>query len=69
MIIEAIAKHFGVLVLKMVKTYTLLGMEIELLDYNKLEIGIKSYIQEAIYFFNNYVSTKISYSVNKNRQK
>ena len=41
-------------------------MVIELLDDNKLEIVMKSYIQEAINLFAKDVSTKVSSQVNKN---
>ena len=51
MITGAIAKHFGDLVITRGKNHTFLGIDIELLDDNKLVICMKSYIQEAIIFF------------------
>ena len=50
-IIEAIEKHLGDLVITRAKNHTLLHMDIELLDDNKLEISMKSHIQEAIILF------------------
>ena len=44
-------------------------MGIELLDNNNTEIATKSYIQEAIGFFDEDVSTKVSSPVNKNMHK
>ena len=41
-------------------------MCIELLDNNKLEIGMKIYIQGAIMFFDGDVSTKVSSPANQN---
>ena len=65
MIIEAIAKQFGYLVITRGKKCTFLCMDIEILDNNKLAIGMKSYIQEAVDFFNEEMSTKVSSPENK----
>ena len=44
-------------------------MDIGLLDDNKIEIGMKGYIQEAINVFDEEMSTKVSYPENKNLHK
>ena len=68
-IIKATAKHFGNLVIARGKNHTFLGMDIGLLDDNKIEIGMKGYIQEAINVFDEEMSTKVSYPENKNLHK
>ena len=35
-------------------------MEVEILDHNKLAIGMKSYIQEAVGFFDEDMFKKVS---------
>ena len=59
MIIEVIAKKWGFSDCRG-KKYPTLGMDIELLDDNKLTIGTKIYIQESIDLFDEDVSTKVS---------
>ena len=65
MIIEIIEKNIGYLFITRVKNHTFLGMYIDLLENNKLEIGMKSYIEEAINFFGENLSTKVSSKANK----
>ena len=69
MIIEAISICFWDLVITSGGKNTFPGMEIELLDNNMLTIGVKSYTQEAIDFFDEDVSTKVSSPENKNQHK
>ena len=60
-----IAKQIGYLVITRGKKYTFLGMYIEILDNKNIAIVMKSYIQEAIGFFDEGVSTKLSSPGNK----
>ena len=48
---------------------TFLGMDIQILENNKLEIGMKSYIQEYISFFNDDVFTELLSPESKNLHK
>ena len=57
-IIRAISKRFGNLVIKRGRKHTFLGIDIELLDGNKLSICTKNYIRESINLFDEDVSTK-----------
>ena len=64
MIIKSISKHVGDLVITRGKNNTVLGTDIDILYYNKRAICIESYIHEAVDYFDENVSTKVSYQAN-----
>ena len=68
-ILKAIANNFGGLFITRLGEHTLLGMDIKLLDNNRLEIGTNSYIQEGVRGFDEEVYTKVSSPENKNLRK
>ena len=69
MIIKDISNLFGVLVITRGRNQTLLGMKIETIDGNNIEIVTKHDIQESIERFYEDVSTKVSTEAKKNMHK
>ena len=57
---ETMEKHLDNSIITRGGNQNFLGMDIGILEYNKLEIGINSYIHEVINFYED-VSTKVSY--------
>ena len=69
MIIDAIAKQSGDLVITRSRKRGFLVIYIAILGSNKLTIGMQNYIQEYVGLFDENMSTKLLSAANKNLHK